>query len=93
MKMRFNTDPSGDPHIWNHNVSEREVAEALSNPLESIRGRGTSVICIGQTRGGRYLKVIYSPDEVGTDIFVITAFDVTSRQIRALRRRLKRRRL
>jgi len=92
MIMRFNIDPSGDPHIWNHNVSEREVADALVDPLESIRGRDSSVISIGLTRSGRYLKVIYSPDEEVSDIFVITAFDVTPRQVRALKQRLKRRR-
>ena len=92
MDMRFNLDPSGDPHIWDHNVSEKEVAEALAHPLESIRGRGTSVIAIGLTAAGRYLKVIYSPDDSGDDIFVVTAFDVPPKQIRALKQRLKRRR-
>jgi hypothetical protein len=90
--MRFHHDSSGDPHIWSHNVSEQEVAEALVDRLESIRGRGTSIISIGRTRAGRYLKVIYSPDDFGADIFVITAFDVPPKQIRAVKRRLKRRR-
>jgi hypothetical protein len=91
MNLRFNLDPYGDPHIWNHNVSQHEVAEALANPLESIRGRGTSVIAIGRTRAGRYLKVIYSPDDIGNGIFVVTAFDVPAKQIRALKKRIRRR--
>ena len=90
--MRLNLDPSGDPHIWSHNISEKEVAEALVDPLESIRGRGASIISVGRTRAGRYIKVIYSPDDFGADIFVITAFDVPAKQIRALKRRLNRRR-
>jgi len=77
--------------MWNHNVTEAEAAEALADPLESVKGRGTSVIAIGQTRAGRYLKVIYSPDDIGDGIFVITAFDVPSRQIRALLKRIRRR--
>jgi len=59
MNLRFHRDDSGDPHIWEHNVSETEVAEALYRPLYSRRGRGTSIIAIGQTRAGRYLKIIY----------------------------------
>jgi S-adenosylmethionine:tRNA-ribosyltransferase-isomerase (queuine synthetase) len=89
--MRFHLDPSGDPHIWDHNVTESEVVEALVDPLEAIRGRGTSVIAIGKTRSGRCLKVIYSPDDAGNGIFVVTAFDVPPKQIRALRKRMKRR--
>jgi len=91
MNLRFYCDESGEPHIWGHNVSEAEVAEALYRPLYSRRGRGTSVIAIGQTRAGRYLKIIYSPDDDGDGIFVITAFDMPPKQIRALRRRRRRR--
>ena len=91
MNLRFHPDQGGEPHIWKHNVSEEEVAHILRDPLESIRGRGTSIIAIGRTRAGRYLKVIYSPDDVGDGIFVITAVDVSRRQIRALKKRLGRR--
>lgn len=91
-KLRFNIDLSGEPHIWNHSVTESEVAEALVDPLESIRGRGDSIISIGVTAAGRYLKVIYSPDDLGDDIFVITAFEVPPKQVCALKKRLKRKR-
>jgi hypothetical protein len=47
---------------------------------------------IGLTRAGRYLKVIFSPDDLGDDIFVITAYTVPPKQVRALKQRLKRRR-
>jgi len=62
------------------------VAQALSEPLESIKGRGDSIIAIGRARSGRYIKIIYSPDELSDGIFVITAMDVPPRQIRALKK-------
>ena len=65
--------------------------EVLRRPLEEFRGKRGSVIAHGQTRAGRYLKVIYVPDVGGSDIFVITAYDLAPRQLRALRRRLRRR--
>jgi hypothetical protein len=92
VNIRFNLDDSGDPHIWNHNVSEREVSEALVGPLETIKGRETSMIAIGRTRAGRYLKIIYSPDDSGDDIFVITSFDLPQKQLRALKRRMRKKR-
>ena len=91
MNLRFHLDQAGQPHMWKHNVSVEEVAHILRDPLESIKGRGASIIAIGRTRAGRYLKVIYSPDDVGDGIFVISAFDVSRRQIRALKKRLGRR--
>jgi len=92
VNLRFLLDPSGDPHVWSHHVNESEVAEAMADRLESVRGRGTSVITIGRTRAGRYLKVIYSPDDLGDGIFIVTAFDVPPKQIRALMKRKRRRR-
>ena len=91
MELRFHRDPDGSPHIYSHDVDEDEVVDVLRKPLEEIQGRGDSVIAHGQTRAGRYLKVIYVPDEDGEGIFVVTAYDLPPRQIRALRRRLRRR--
>jgi len=93
MQIRFFIDPeTGLPHIEEHGVSEAEVVDVLRKPLEEIGGRGASVIAVGQTRSGRYLRVIYSPDDDGEGIFVITAYDLPAKQLRALRRRLKRKR-
>lgn len=92
MRLRFYLDDDGTPHVHQHHVSAEEVEAALRKPLEDIRGRGVSRVAIGQTRSGRYLRVIYSPDDDGEGIFVITAHDLPARQLRALRRRLKRRR-
>jgi hypothetical protein len=68
------------------------VIEAVARPLERIAGRDESVVLIGRTRGGRILKVIYAPARDGDGIFVITAFDLPPKQVRALNRRSKRRR-
>ncbi len=93
MEARFYIDPdTGEPHVWAHAVSEEEVFDVLRKPIEEIRGRQRSVIAHGQTRAGRYLKVIYVPDEVGDGVFVVTAYDLSNRQMRALRRRMRRRR-
>jgi hypothetical protein len=92
MEIRHYLDEeTGQPHAYNHGVGEDEVADVLRKPLEEYRGRGNSMIAVGQTRVGRYLRVVYSPDDDGEGIFVITAYDVPPRQIRALRRRLRRR--
>ena len=50
-------------------MSEAEVEDVLRKPLEETRGRGVSVIAIGQTRAGRYLRVVYSPDADGRVCF------------------------
>lgn len=92
MELRFYHDPDTDlPHIYQHDVSESEVADVLRHPSEDAatrRGR----VAIGQTRGGRYLKVIYSPDEDGGGIFVVTAYDLVGKPLKAFRRRMRRRR-
>lgn len=60
MQIRYHIDPTtGQPHIYEHEVSEQEVEDILSRPLQDIRGRDDSRISIGQTREGRFLKVIY----------------------------------
>ncbi|HEY8668270.1 MAG TPA: hypothetical protein VIL86_16595 [Tepidisphaeraceae bacterium] len=92
MDIRFHTDLDGEPHIHAHNVSEAEVLEVLNRPLERIAGRNDSFITTGRTRGGRILNVIHAPLRGKIGIFVITAYDLPAKQIRALNRRLKRRR-
>ena len=92
MAIRFYLDPeTGLPHIHNHGVAEDEVRDVVRNPFEETQGRQNSIVALGQTRGGRYLKVIFARDDDGYGIFVITAYDLSSRQLHALRRRLRRR--
>lgn len=92
MNVRFYIDPETmQPHIEGHHVTEQEALDVLRKPLEETRGTRSRVISVGQSRGGRYLRVISSPDESGDGIFVIMAFDLPARQILALKRRLRRR--
>ena len=45
----------------------------------------------GQTQAGRYLRVIYVPDPLPNSVFVITAYPLAPKALRALRRRTRRR--
>ncbi len=90
MNLRFYIDlETGEPHIVRHRVSEAEVEDVLRRPIEDRPGRDGARVAIGQTRGGRYLRVIYVPDPEPDSVFVITAFDLGSKPLRALRRRRK----
>ena len=92
MNIRYNLDAdSGLPHIYNHNVSEPEVMDVLRGPLENRPGTGESRILIGRTRQGRVLRVIVKFYADGQGIFVITAYDLHGKPLKALRRRLKKR--
>ena len=93
MDLRFFIDPvSGQPHIFTHHVAESEVEEVLARPLEDRPGSEGSRIAIGQSRGGRYLRVIYVPDPVPGSIFVITAYEPGPKALQALRRRRRKKR-
>lgn len=92
MDLRFYIDPeTGEPHIQQHAVSEAEVEDILSRPLEDRPGKGGSRVAVGPTRAGRYLRVIYVPDPVPGGIFVITAYEIGPKARRALSRRLRKR--
>ena len=89
MNIRFYVDPETDePHIYRHGVTENEVADVIQNPGEDRPGREGARIAIGQTRTGRYLRVIYVPDPDGT--FVITAYELRGKPLIAYRRRRRR---
>jgi hypothetical protein len=92
MNIHYQIDAdSGLPHIYGHNVSEREVEDVLRGLLENRPGERSSRVLIGQTRQGRYLRVIVSIDWDGQGIFVITAYDLQGKPLKALRRRMKKR--
>jgi hypothetical protein len=79
-------DPvTGLPHILGHDVDEQEVLEVLDKPGEDRPGKDGARVAIGQSSGGRYLRVIYVPEPDG--IFVITAYELTGRPLAAFRRR------
>ena len=92
MNLRFYIDPETDyPHIYGHGVREYEVEDVMLSPGEDIPGRENSRIAIGQTRGGRYILVVYVRDPQPDSVFIITAYQLTGNALAAYRRRMKRR--
>jgi len=92
MKIRFYIDPeTGLPHIYNHEVPEDEVEDVLGKPSEDRPGKENSRISLGQTKAGRYLRVIYLPDPEPDSVFVITAYELVGKPLKAYRRRSRRR--
>ncbi len=88
--LRFFIDPAtGEPHIAGHNVTEDEVEDVLTRPMEDRPGSEGSRVALGQTEAGRYLKIIYVPDPEPSSVFVITAYDLGPKALKALRRRRK----
>lgn len=79
------------PHIHRHGIREDEAEDVLSKPGEDRPGREGSRIAIGQTLGGRYLRVIYVPDPDPESVFVITAYELRGKPLAAYRRRRRRR--
>jgi hypothetical protein len=93
MEIRYYIDPETDePHIYNHGVSEREVEQVLVGRGDDISGKNHARIKLGQTHNGRYLKVVYVPDKTASDVFVITAYELSVKAKTAFRRRLRGRR-
>ena len=91
MNIRFYRDPAtGEPYIYNHGVTEEEVEEIIRRPSEDRRGREGSRVAIGQTRAGRFLRVIYAPDPEPESLFVITAYELRGKPLAAYRRRQRR---
>lgn len=92
MRVRFYIDPqTGRPHIEIHGVREAEVEDVLRKPGEDRPGKEGSRVALGQTRAGRHLRVIYVPDAAPASAFVITAYDLTGKPLKAYRRRCRRR--
>lgn len=91
MEIRFYNDPdTGEPHIYGHGVSEDEVRQVLRGPGEDLPAAGNSRMKLGQTAAGRYLQVIYVPDEDPGSVFVITAYELRGKARTAYRRRQRR---
>ena len=92
MEIRYYLDRvTGLPHIFDHGVTEAEVERVLSRPGEDGPSSGGSRQALGQTAGGRYLRVVYVPDEDGEGVFVVTAYPLSGRELKAYRRRKRRR--
>jgi hypothetical protein len=91
MEFRYHIDAeSGDPHIHDHGVSEIEVEQIMRGPGEDLPAKRGARMKIGQTAAGRYLQVIYVPDEDRDSVFVITAYELSGKAKTAFRRRQRR---
>jgi hypothetical protein len=92
MDVRYYYDPiTGLPHIFDHGVTEAEVEWVLARPGEDGPSSGGTRQSTGQTSVARYLRVIYVPDPVGDGVFVVTAYPLTGKPLKAYRRRKRRR--
>jgi uncharacterized protein DUF4258 len=93
VNIRYYIDPETDlPHIYNHQIDEEEVEDILHNPTQDQASREGSRSAVGQTRSGRYLRVIYVSDPYPESVFVITAYELTGKLLKTYRRRRRRRR-
>jgi hypothetical protein len=91
MRIRLYLDSrTGQPHIYDHSVTESEVEEILANPGEDRLGSEGSRIAVGRTEAGRYLRVIYVPDPEPDSVFVITAYTLEGKPLTAYKRRRRR---
>ena len=92
MEIRCYRDPeTGLPHIYDHGVNEGEAEWILAHAGEDEPCAGNSRQALGQTMDGRYLRVVYVPDEEGDGVFVVTAYPLAGKQLKAFRRRQRRR--
>jgi len=92
LDIRYHIDPdTGLPHIFGHGVSCEEVEQILAAPWETRRGDRDSQVLLGRTLGGRLLRVIVVPDQDGQGVFVVTAFDLAGKPLKAFRRRQRKR--
>ncbi len=92
MDIHFYLDPDTQlPHIYGHGVTEAEVEQVLRNSGEDLPGTRDSRMKLGQTDAGRYLQVIYVPDDDPQSAFVVTAYELQGKAKQAYRRRRRRR--
>ena len=86
--IRYYVDgETGESHIHRHGVREEEVAEVLARPGEDRSGREGARVAIGKTRAGRVIRVVYVPDPELDELFVLTAFELQGKPLRAFKRR------
>ncbi len=88
MDIRYYLDPDTQlPHIYGHSVTEAEVEQVLRNSGEDLPGTRDSRMKLGQTDAGRYLQLIYVPDDDPQSVFVVTAYELQGKAKQAYRRR------
>lgn len=91
MEVRYYRDSdTGLPHMHRHGVTEEEAEQVLNGPGEDLPGSRDSRMKLGQTSAGRYLQVIYVPDEDPGSVFVVTAYELKGKAKKAFRKRQRR---
>ncbi len=91
MELRYFIDPeTGEPHIYQHGITEREVEQVYFGPGEDLPAANNARMKLGQTFAGRFLKIIYSPDSESDSVFIITAYELRGKAKTAFRRRRRR---
>ncbi|MCA1837746.1 MAG: DUF4258 domain-containing protein [Actinobacteria bacterium] len=68
-----------------------EVEQVLRAPLEDGKSHDDSRAAIGRTDAGRFLRIIYLPDPLPDSVFVVTAYELGPKALKALRRRMRKR--
>jgi hypothetical protein len=90
--IRYYVDAdTGLPHIYGHGMTEAEVEEVLRGSGEDLPGSRNSRLKLGQTSAGRYVQVVYIPDDDPQSVFVVTAYELQGKAKQAFRRRQRRR--
>ena len=90
MHMRFYHDPTtGEPHIYNHSVTEEEVEAVIRRPGEDRRGREGARVPMGKhgLGGACGASMCQTPSQT----VVITAYELRGKPLMAYRRRQRRR--
>ena len=89
MDVRYYIDPdTGEPRIYDHDVTEEEVEQVLRGRGEDLAAARNARMKLGQTASGQHLQVIYVPDDDDRrSLFVISAYDLRGKALKAFRRR------
>ncbi len=90
MRLRFYINPAtGEPHFHDHGVAAWEVEDIMETFYEDVAAHSGARAAIGQTRNGRWLRVIYRQTPDPDELLIVTAFTPTTKALRAIRRRLR----
>ena len=93
MHLRFYIDlETAQPHIYDHGVFEEEVRQVMVLPGQDYPAARNTRMKLGQTGAGRYLQVVYVPETGGESAFVITAYELRGKALKAFRRQQRRKR-
>ena len=79
--------PSGTESLTLAEAAKESGLQAATLRVLLNKGLEGARIAIGQTRAGRYLRVIYVADPEPESVFCITAYDLGPKALHALRRR------